>query len=347
MNARTPIPLRPAPSDPPRTHLIRAAFAVLLHRHMDGGAAGFISRRDPSDQASLMLLRGAVSPTTTTVAGVVAGAATGDFLRTLLVSAASPLIAAGRRLRLGQLGTVNTPTRSGVPDASAVPWVGEGAPTRVRAGSITGVQLGPLKKLAVITTLTRELAESSDGEAVFADMFSEDAAAALDASMFSNLAATAAQPAGLLYGVNALAAGASAQADVSAVASAVMAGGGASVAFVAGPATAFRLALALPDRDLTIWPGRGVPEGRLIGVDPTAFLFAGDPVPEIAESRAAVLHMEDSAPAAVSAVGTPNTVAAPTVSLFQNDLLGVRVTLRAAWALRAPGAVAWVNGVGW
>lgn len=333
-------------ADPPRRHLTRAAYGVLVGRYSDGGPAGVIARRHPGDEASVMLLRGAVSPTSTSTAGVVAGAAVADFVRNLPVSAASRLIAEGRRIRLGQLGHVNVPTRSGVPSATAVTWVGEGGAIPVRNGGLAGVQLGPLDKLAVISTLTRELAESADGEGILGDLLAEDAAAALDAAMFSNVAADAVRPAGLLFGVAALPDGASPEADVNAVAGAVFAGGGASVAFVAGPGTAFRLANALPDRGLTIMVGRGVPEGRLIGLDPSAFMFAGSPEPEISESKAAALHM-DTAPTAIGTAGAPNAIAAPTVSLYQNDLLGVRLVLKAAWALRAPGAVAWVDGTTW
>src|SRR5262249_45744109 len=68
--------------------------------------------------------------------------------------------------------------------------------------------------------------------------------------------------------------------------------------------------------------------------------------PEITASDAAVIHQETS-PSPIGTVGTPNLVAAPSRSLFQTDTIGIRLILRATWALRAPGAVAWIANTTW
>jgi hypothetical protein len=55
----------------------------------------------------------------------------------------------------------------------------------------------------------------------------------------------------------------------------------------------------------------------------------------------------DTVPSALSAVGSPNTVAAPMRSAFQSDVTALRSILPIDWALRRAGAVAVVNGTTW
>jgi hypothetical protein len=59
------------------------------------------------------------------------------------------------------------------------------------------------------------------------------------------------------------------------------------------------------------------------------------------------LHMEDTSPLALSATGTPNTVAAPIRSLWQTDSIGIRAILSIAYTTRAPNAVSFITGVTW
>jgi hypothetical protein len=58
------------------------------------------------------------------------------------------------------------------------------------------------------------------------------------------------------------------------------------------------------------------------------------------------VHFEGSVPLSVSSPGTPPTVAAPTFSHFQADMLSIKVRARAAWAV-LPGGVSVVNSVAW
>ena len=81
-------------------------------------------------------------------------------------------------------------------------WIGEGAPIPVKQGSIAGLTLTP-KKLAVISTFTRELAMHSTPqiESLIRTMILEDTAAALDKFLLDNVAASSVRPAGLRNGV--------------------------------------------------------------------------------------------------------------------------------------------------
>jgi hypothetical protein len=40
-------------------------------------------------------------------------------------------------------------------------------------------------------------------------------------------------------------------------------------------------------------------------------------------------------------------MATPAKSFFQSDLIGARVILPSAWAMRVPGALSWVTITGW
>ena len=82
-----------------------------------------------------------------------------------------------------------------------------GAPAPVKQYSVAaGVVLGPAKKLVSITSLTRELAEACDFEAIIDTILREAVSYILDSSVFSNTAASAARPAGILVGISPLSA---------------------------------------------------------------------------------------------------------------------------------------------
>jgi hypothetical protein len=70
-------------------------------------------------------------------------------------------------------------------------------------------------------------------------------------------------------------------------------------------------------------------------------------VPKISAARDATLHLDDTTALAIGTAGTPNSVAAPTISNFQTDTIALRVILDAAWTLRASAAVAWMTTVTW
>ena len=118
-----------------------------------------------------------------------------------------------------------------------------------------------------------EMAQSSGGEEVFAQLLREDLAGSLDASLFSNTAGSAIRPPGLLSGVSPLTAttggGASAlQGDIAKVGGAVAAAtGSANIAFIASPAYALRMmtykTVLEPSEDgVQIWPSIAVPDAH-------------------------------------------------------------------------------------
>jgi hypothetical protein len=211
-----------------------------------------------------------------------------------------------------------------------------------------------MRKLLAIVVLTHEMVTFASGEEMVRTVIREDVAASLDATVFSNLAATTARPAGLLNGVTATTAatGGGTEAmlkDLAALAGAVAAAGGSGqVAFVMNPVQATVAGLRLQSAQAqTIWPSQGVPAGTVIAVDPTAFVSGFGPEPRIEASQEALIHAEDTTPLPIGTAATTNTVAAPTRSLFQTDCIGIRALLDVAYAMRQPGLVAWTSSVTW
>jgi hypothetical protein len=89
------------------------------------------------------------------------------------------------------------------------------------------------------------------------------------------------------------------------------------------------------------------PAGRLIAVDAADFATANGDAPMFAVSTEATLHEEDTTPLALSATGSPNTVAAPMRSLFQTDAVAIRMSLFVSWVMRRTGMVQTIAAVSW
>jgi hypothetical protein len=309
------------------------------------------------DDVTPMVLRAVSSPATTTTstwAANLAQTAVGDFISSLVpLSAASSLFSVAPKISLDGINSISFPSRSGPIDPAAVVWVAQGAAIPVGQMALTSVTLGPTHKLAIITAMTRETAEHSSGETVLTTLLKESAALALDASLFSTTAGTADRPAGLLAGISALTASASTDldvamaADLAALANAIS-DDTAGIAIVGHPAqiNAIRLRRGSTfPADIPIWPSLGVAEGVVIAVDPAAVVSGFGAEPEITSSKEA---LEATTPLQISS-GTQGSgvLATPTRSLFQTDCIAVRLILRATWALRAPGGVAWIANTAW
>ena len=67
---------------------------------------------------------------------------------------------------------------------------------------------------------------------------------------------------------------------------------------------------------------------------------------QVEVSREALLHYEDANPLPIASPGSPPTVAAPTLSLYQQNFLGLKVRARCTWSLHAGGAAS-MTGVNW
>jgi hypothetical protein len=295
-----------------------------------------------------------------------------DFLEPLYPNVVFPsLSAAGLSLSFGRNGRISVPTRSLTPTIAGS-FVGEGAPIPVRQGAFTAALLTP-KKMAVITTWTREIDEHSVPaiEGLLRDAIKQDTAVSIDAVLLDTNPATTVRPAGLLNGVAGLTptTGGGFNAvvgDLQKIAGALMTGTNGNIrklVWLINPAQKLTLSLtsapgtgAFPFKEeigrnqLLTYPviaAGTVPVGTVIAVDAADFVSVGGEAPRFEISDQATLHMEDTTPLAIGTPGTPAVVAAPVRSLYQTDSLALRLIMPLNWTLRRTGVVAWMAGVTW
>lgn len=292
-----------------------------------------------------------------------------EFMQTLMPTSVFPRLSnLGLTLSFGRNGKISIPTRSRTPTIAGS-FVGEGLPIPVRQGAFTAQTLTP-KKMAVITTWTREIDEHSVPaiQALLRDAIQQDTAISLDAVLLDANAATAVRPAGLLNGVAGLtptAGGgfAALVGDIKQLTGALLTGTAGNVrtpawlmnpiqanaiGLVAAPgAGVFPFSAEINAGRLGGWPvivAGTVPATTVIVVDAADFVSVSDG-PRFEISDQATLHMEDTAPTDISTSGT--AVAFPAKSMFQTDSMALRLILPMNWLLRRSGVVAWCTGVTW
>jgi hypothetical protein len=103
--------------------------------------------------------------------------------------------------------------------------------------------------------------------------------------------------------------------------------------------------LRCTDSPYPIFASAALPAGTVIAVAARAFAFVSkDPRFEVRSEPSINL---ETAPLPIGTPGSPPTVAAPTMSLWQADAIGVRFLWPLNWALRDPKGVAWIQAVNW
>jgi hypothetical protein len=307
-----------------------------------------------NDDKAALILRSAVSPTTT-----------GDFIVSNVVaafrsiapdSAALALFDRANMLDLSGVNSIAVPALSSLPTAPA--FVGEGKPAPAVMWNFSKVTLGPTKKVLVLSAVTGELEscvpETASG--VIGRVLSDRTSAAVDAAAFGTSAATTDAPAGLLYNVTPVTQSASADIfkavaeDLGSLAKSIGAAGintNNNIVYVAGPREAEILKTVVGARqDAPILTTLGLPALSVAAFAPSGIWVGYRDRPEITTSREALVHMEDTSPAAIGSVGTPPTVAAPARSAYQTWVISVKVRANCCW-IAAPGACAVVNSVAW
>jgi HK97 family phage major capsid protein len=275
----------------------------------------------------------------------------------------------GLSLGFGRNAKIIIPTRSRTPTIAGS-FVGEGLPIPVRQGAFTSLSLTPMK-MAVITTWTRELDEHSIPaiEGLLRDAVVYDTSVAIDSVLLDANAATTVRPAGILNGVAGLtptAGGgfAALTGDIKQLSGALLTstlGNVRKPVWLLNPqqvnSASFAIATGagvFPYRDeigqgrLGGWPfiqSGTVPAGTVIVIDAADFVAVTGDGPRFEISDQATLHMEDTTPTDISTSGT--AVAFPAKSMFQTDMLALRMIMPLTWAIRRTGTIAWLTGVTW
>jgi hypothetical protein len=306
------------------------------------------------------IIKAAVAPADTATAawaGALVGTGVGPFLKSLRPrSAATRLFERAISVNFGDGDNVFS-----LPRLSAnfpVPgFVAEGGAIPVVSGAFGSVLIGPPTKMAFIAVMTGEIVNYSaeNAEQVVQLAMQDAAARGLDAVVFDAVAASATRPAGLLNGVTPIAATAGGgetamAADIGNLVGAIgTAGGGASpVMIFANPRQAAVLQLrsgANLAYEVISTPALAV--GTIVAIQPEAIASGFDGLPLIRSGTDAVLHMESATPLAIGTAGAPPTVAAPVLSVFQNDLTAIRLIQPTAWGARGAGFVQVINSATW
>ena len=350
-------------------------FAHRTHKNVDDVRKALYGDDEATRAFMEYSAKAASAPAMTSVVGWAAELVqqvNADFLEPLYPNTVYPSLSSqGLALSFGRNGKIAVPTRSLTPTIAGS-FVGEGQPIPVRQGAFTAVVLTP-KKMAVITTWTREIDEHSVPaiEGLLRDAIRQDTAVSIDSVLLDANPATTVRPAGLLNGVAGLTptAGGGFPAvvgDLQKLAGALMTGTNGNVrkmVWLMNPAQKLSLSLvsatgtgAFPFKEeisrnqLLTYPviaAGTVPVGTVIVVDAADFVTVGGEAPRFEISDQATLHMEDTTPLAIGTAGSPATVAAPARSLFQTDSMALRLIMPLNWTLRRTGVVAWMAGVTW
>jgi HK97 family phage major capsid protein/HK97 family phage prohead protease len=362
----------------PFDHLVRSMVITGLAKAEQKSPIQVLKERygeDIQTKAVFDIVSKAVSaPALTTTTGWAAELVTTAFLdmiETLMPMSVFPgLSNRGPKFTFGRNGIVSIPART-TSTTVAGSFVAQGAPIPVRQGAFTATTLTP-KKMAVITTFSREMAEHSTPqiEAVLRQAILEDTAVAIDTVLLDATAASSTRPAGLRNGVTGATptAGGGLAAlvgDVKSLATTLITGSNGhlrdpvwimnpiqvlSIQFQTNATGQFIFQDEIAQgrfRGYPLYQSTTVPAGTVYLIDAADFFSASGEAPNFNASDTATLHMDDTTPLALSATGAPNTVAAPIRSLYQTDSLAIRMTLDLNWAMRRTGVVAFVSTITW
>lgn len=326
------------------------------------------------DEALGLVIKAAVEPAKTTVAGWAAELvqeSIGDFMDLLMPASIYPRLAnRGVRLSFDGNGSVKIPSRQKTPNLAGS-FIAEGEPIPVRRLGLTSITLTP-KKMAVISTFTREMAQHSTPqiEALIRDAMVEDTALVIDTYLLDDQPASATRPAGLLNGVTPIAASTEADAlammaDLKNLIKGVLANTGGiarDIVILINPNQALSIVtqqsttgeflfdslVTLGGKvNVTFIESATVPDKTLIAVDATDFVSTTGDTPEFDVSDQATLHMEDTTPLPIVGSGGTPVTASPVRSLWQTASIGVRMIWDINWAMRRAGMVAAVAAVTW
>jgi hypothetical protein len=207
------------------------------------------------------------------------------------------------------------------------------------------------EQLAVLASFTREQTEQSPIEEFVGTAIRESTAILLDKEMFSTNAPTAASPGGILAGATTVTPTTDTglpgiSKDVGALVQALAQhGAGLEPVLVAAPAQATALRMWGQTDNFDVCASLALAAGTVVAVERSSFVSGLNSVPVFSVSLGAALHFESATPTDITG-GSPSP-AVPVRSMFQDDLIGLRMILQASWGMRNPAHVAIVSGVSW
>jgi Phage capsid family len=285
------------------------------------------------------------------------------------ISVYGQLSALGDAYTLGRAGTVLIPARNTSASVSGA-FVGQGLPIPVKQGQFLPISL-TMKKLAVITCITREIAEHSVPaiEGILRTAMTNDTGVAIDTILLDTGAATGIRPVGLRNVTKVNASGTASIvgliADLKALAGALMTGARGTLrvpVWIMNPIDALAAGLLqstggdFPFADqlsrgsllgIPLLTSSTVTADTMLLVDAADFITVASDAPEFNVSNQATFHREDTTPLAISTPGAPATIAAPVSSMWQQDSIAIRMIWPMNWGLQRAGTVQWSDTLAW
>lgn len=240
---------------------------------------------------------------------------------------------------------------SSIVSPSLIRFVAQGANIPVKQGSFPGVSVAP-RKVGVIEVFTRQLIDSSNALPLVRTTLDESIPPAFDSIMLDTNVDDGIRPAGLRNGISAETSGGSTAmiGDLTLLASRVagVAGNISNLIFIADPATAFKIAIALPQFPFQVVASSGLTAGTVIALAANAVAIGAGSSVRYETDDTTTLHMEDTAPADIGIVGSPaNIASAPARSLFQTDCVALRLIFECDFKLRVANSLSWMASVAW
>jgi hypothetical protein len=332
-----------------RKSLLRAITALVFARLERASPIKIAERSFPRDPNAAHLVRAISAPADSS--GTYPQVTTTSALPLLAPkSAALKLFQSAMQIDLSGKFSVKVPSIA----ARTTPiFIVEGGPMPVAQYSVAATEVGPCKKILIGTAVSSELQSATPGtaSAIIGACLARDAEKSLDAIAFSAGAGDAATPVGLLHGVVPLSASTNTGIvgigdDLGSLRQAIANSNidASGVIFVTAPKQATTLSATL--FDYPVLESLAVPAGTIIAIAPDAIAVAADTAPPTVEvTTAAVAQFEDADPLQI--VDSGGVLAAGTRSLFQHDLIGIKIRCALTWASIAPGAVQMIQNVAW
>ena len=239
-----------------------------------------------------------------------------------------------------------------VAGAGTAKFVKEADPIPAQQFSFSGPILSPRKFATLPGPFTRKIFSYSlpTIESLIRAALTESVGLALDAALFSNTAGDATRPPGLMVGISALTPSANTDHDqactedtVKLAASVRAVAGNGEVVFIVSPNQFERLhqRFGFP---YPVLNSSALPDKTVICVAANCIASATDPAPRFDISDQGAEHL-DTAPLPIGQPG--NVVASVTVSLYQSDLISLRMIFELGWVLRHASGLAWMQNVVW
>jgi hypothetical protein len=327
------------------------ADKIYAGNHIQRAMLGDAMRPEP-----WRIAKAAVSPASTQVSGwaseLVGTTNYSGLLPQLMpASAYSQLSQHGLRIPFeGGAGIVSLPARLTSPLIAGA-FIGEGEAIPTRRVGLMATPFGPPKKLAVLSRFSSELQERSVPtiESVLRESIAIDTSQTIDSKLLDNVAGSAIRPPGLLNGISGITATsggglAALVADLGALAAAIP--NPADLVYIMSPADHVRAATVAPSlAGISILVAPGLTAKTVIALDGADFVSGEGDQPRFDLSDQGVIHSEDTNPLPIGTPGSPNVVAAPSVSLYQQDLVSLRCIWHVVWAMRRPGRVSFTSSV--